>query len=405
MSHNNTIENQYLSLIKEILETGNKKQTRNGGVISLFGRTLRHNFKDGFPAFTTKKLAWKQVVGELLWMLSGSTNIKPMVDQGNYIWVGDAYRKYVDTHEKYEWTDEFCEQNLKDLGDQWDTVSKEEFIDRIKTNSNFANKWAELGPVYGAQWRKYSGATYMPYPGEGETPDQRWYRMGNNSVANNTVDQVSNIIHLLKTDPDSRRMLVSAWNPLVLHKVTLPPCHYSWQVYTRELTWYERAEIAGFMEGEKEVLRRSYIYKSNLKGHKFYKLFRETDTIEQIFDKLNIPTRSISLMWTQRSGDALLGIPFNVSSYGLLLNILAKAVNMVPDELMCSLVDVHIYNDHIEGAKEQIQREPYPFPTLNMNTEKWDMSSVDSLVNTMAIEDFVLLDYKHHPKIHFPLSN
>jgi thymidylate synthase len=261
-----------------------------------------------------------------------------LVDNGCNIWNGDAYKRYYD-----EW--------LSRKNNEWH-LSKEEFIDKIKTDDEFAEKWGELGPIYGAQWRKWDG-----------------------------IDQIQEIIDTLKTNPDSRRMLVSAWNVNYLDEMTLPPCHYGFQVYTRELSIEDRIDYA--------------LSHNN---------FEFTDAIinDAHFEKYNIPTRAISLMWNQRSVDTFLGLPFNIASYGLLLEIIAKEVNMIPDELIGNLGDVHLYSNHIEQAKEQITREPFELPSICLDYREGEYNK--DLID-LTPEDIVLFNYKSHPAIKAPLSN
>jgi thymidylate synthase len=192
------------------------------------------------------------------------------------------------------------------------------------------------------------------------------------------IDQISNLINELKSNPDSRRLMVSAWNVGELEQMTLPPCHYGFQVYTRELSHEERFEIY------KKVCGRDL--QSHITGINF-KQFH--------FDEFNVPTRAISLMWNQRSCDFPLGIPMNISSYALLLMMIADEVNMVPDELIGNLGDCHIYLNQIDGVKEQITREPYPLPTVHVRDG----------IFCSSVNDVILENYQSHPKIHFPLSN
>ena len=220
----------------------------------------------------------------------------------------------------------------------------------------------------------------------------------NNEFGNKGIDQISELIKQLKDNPDSRRLLVSAWNPSDLQDMVLPPCHYSFQVSTRELSQRERCEIAQID-------------------------IDFSDRIKNYLDEQNIPTRAISLMWNQRSVDTFLGLPFNIASYGLLLEIIAKAVNMVPDELIGNLGDVHLYSNHIEQAKEQIGREPFALSKLNINTEFWpteggecgegpiDALAVfngffnDNFCKCLLEDDIQLSNYQSHPTIKAPLSN
>ena len=302
----NTLDKKYQDLLQDILDNGIHKSDRTGpGTLSIFGRQIRHNMKQGFPVLTTKKLAWKGVVSELLWFLTGQTNISFLLKHNNHIWDGDAYKNY-------------AAKTSLDVDGQY---TKEQFIERIQTDNEFAKVWGELGPIYGKQWRKWTGK-------------------------NGRIDQIQKLINELKTNPDSRRLMVSAWNVDELDQMVLPPCHYGFQVYTRE-------------EDDK---------------------------------------RYISLMWNQRSVDTFLGLPFNIASYGLLLHIIANEVSMIPDELIGNLGDTHLYLNHIEQAKEQISRDPFDLPQL-----KTDAKLDGICCNTP--DDFVLEGYQYHPAIKAPLSN
>jgi len=275
----NNIDKQYQQLLQDILDYGVEKKDRTGtGTKSIFGYTIRHNMKEGFPLLTTKKMAWKTIVTELMWFLRGDTNIKYLWDNNCHIWDGD-YKKSGRTD-------------------------------------------GELGPIYGKQWRDCSG-----------------------------VDQIQNLINELKTNPDSRRLMVSAWNVSELDQMVLPPCHYGFQCYVRE-------------------------------------------------------GKYLSLMWNQRSVDTFLGLPFNIASYALLLEILAKAVQMIPDQLIGSLGDVHLYSNHIEQAKEQLTRDSFELPRLIMNPiflANLEHKGLDAAINGQV--NFELEGYQSHPSIKAPLSN
>jgi thymidylate synthase len=401
----NLLDKQYTDLLQDILDNGVTKSDRTGtGTISVFGRQIRHKMSDGFPALTTKKLYFKGVVTELLWFLRGDTNIKYLVDNGCHIWDGDAYKNFVNIVER---------SRPKDSSRP--ILSQEEFIDRIKTDDEFAKRWGELGKIYGKQWRSWE-KTQSHKVEEGGGDYSIEYKQS-------PIDQIQNLINDLKTNPDSRRLLVSSWNCSDLDQMVLPPCHYGFQVYTRELSLSERIEYKKKRDG---IARTFAPY------------------THQMLDGSNIPTRAISLMWNQRSVDTFLGLPFNIASYGLLLEIIAKAVNMVPDELIGNLGDVHLYSNHVEQAREQIgryltdeerrelwnleyipsrTREPYPLPTLNINTEFWpyeggecgegplDAVAVfnsfknDDFCRCLLEEDIQLSNYQSHPKIDAPLSN
>jgi thymidylate synthase len=427
----NNLDKQYTALLQDILDNGHQKEDRTGtGTISVFGRQIRHKMSEGFPLLTTKKMYMKGIVTELIWFLRGDTNIKYLVDNDCHIWDGDAYKNYESKKSKWE---------IGRIG-EIPKLSLEDFINKIKTDDEFAKKWGDLGPVYGKQWRSWGERKHDSISNE--------YFMG--------IDQIANLINDLKTNPDSRRLMVNAWNVGEINQMTLPPCHYGFQVYTRELDETERVILMDKKLGVTENLPQYYT---------------EDDMI-----KHNIPTRAISLMWNQRSVDTFLGLPFNIASYGLLLEIIAKAVNMVPDELIGNLGDTHLYSNHIEQAKEQIgrelsleeqalayndtlekqnynpkwqskienidnlsenelmsilqskpcpkrTREPYPLPTLNINTEFWSYEGGECGVGPLDAvkvfeafkdenfcrclleEDIQLGNYQSHPTIKAPLSN
>jgi thymidylate synthase len=355
----NTLDKKYQELLQDILDNGVTKSDRTGtGTISVFGRQIRHKMSEGFPLLTTKKMAWKTMVTELLWFLRGDTNIKFLVDNGCHIWDGDAYKNYVD------------HQDTDDVGTMgW-------FINKIKTDDEFAKKWGELGPIYGAQWRSWKSASLEEQWGYGEIDGHpiggKQYSKFNTNVY---IDQIQNLINDLKTNPDSRRLMVNAWNVGELDQMVLPPCHYGFQVYTRELSLEERTELA--------------------KG----KIVPLLGSKDDSYDEVGIPRRSISLMWNQRSCDFPLGIPANIMSYGLLLMMLSKQVNMVPEELIGNLGDCHIYLNQIDGVKEQLTREPLSLPNVILS---------DRVVNDLSEyihTDIILENYQSHPKIYFPLSN
>jgi len=218
----------------------------------------------------------------------------------------------------------------------------------------------------------------------------------NNEFGNKGIDQIANLISELKTNPDSRRLMVNAWNVGEIDQMVLPPCHYGFQVYTRELKLWERYEI----RCKRGNFRNDW--------EQFYSTFGgysdEMDSLKKSLNDDNIPTRAISLMWNQRSVDTFLGLPFNIASYGLLLEIIAKEVNMIPDELIGSLGDVHLYSNHIEQAKEQITRVSLELPTLNiLHNPCKDILPTD--ISCYNVFDFQLENYQSHPPIKAPLSN
>jgi thymidylate synthase len=381
---------------------------------------------EGFPLITTKKMHWKSIVTELLWFLRGDTNIKFLLDYDCHIWDGDAYKRYYNEWSKSVPGDNIFNSNEYSSPSKYEACNftKEEFINKIKTDDEFAKKWGELGPIYGKQWRAWGN-------------DEEYYN-GSEYVWYGPCDQITNLINELKSNPDSRRLMVNAWNVGELDQMVLPPCHYGFQVYTRELTWEEQVQW---------VMKNTDVEWENLY------------IVEEIA-KDTTPKRAISLMWNQRSVDTFLGLPFNIASYGLLLEIIAKEVNMVPDELIGNLGDVHLYSNHIEQAKEQIgrnlifaeryaiytgndktweegggnaygkisgldimddkgipirTREPYPLPTIQITERNWyqhelvkerlGKKTLDEKLKSYRPDCFELIGYKSHPKIKAPLSN
>ena len=295
----NNLDKHYQNLLQEIIDNGVSKSDRTGtGTKSIFSAQIKHDMKEGFPLLTTKRVYWKGVVAELLWFLRGDTNIKYLHDNNIHIWDGD--------YNKSGRTD------------------------------------GELGPIYGAQWRNWKIEEDTSYEGK-----YVW------------VDQIQQAIHTLKTNPDSRRIIVNAWNVGELDNMTLPPCHWAFELYTEE-----------------------------------------TD----------LGKRRLSLKWHQRSVDLPLGLPFNVASYGLLLSIIAKEVGMKPGMLIGDLTNVHLYNNHIEQALEQINREPNRYlPELVFKDPFWDIcdeeKDINDKINRYELEWFTIEDYLSHPPIKAPLSN
>ena len=352
----NTLDTKYQELLQDIIDNGVVKTDRTGtGTISVFGRQIKHKMSQGFPLLTTKKMAWKTMVTELLWFLKGDTNIKYLVDNDCHIWDGDAYKNY--QNRMTEW-----------FGNE-SQLTKELFIDKIKTDDEFAKKWGELGPIYGRMWRSFDEDSY------------------------GGIDQIQNLINDLKTNPDSRRLMVTAWHPGYNQHSVLPPCHYGFQVWTRELSIEERLDLAS----------------------KTYKVFDPFDfhvgDHNEIDELYPVPKRAISLMWNQRSVDTFLGLPFNIASYGLLLEIIAKEVDMIPEELIGNLGDVHLYSNHIEQAKEQINREPFKkLPTLKFSPIpsahfEHHLDPFEDYIKESQPHQFIIDGYECHPTIKAHLSN
>jgi thymidylate synthase len=334
------IEKQYQSILRKLVLYGSEKEDRTGtGTLSYFGEQIRHNMEDGFPLLTTKKMAIKTMMTELKWFLKGDTNIKFLVDNGCHIWDGDAYKNYL-----YK---VICDKDIVRYLKSYsidtkgvptiEPYSKDEFIERVKTDDEFAQRWGDLGPIYGKQWRDWKSQKFDVAKGNG-------YLL--------QVDQIAKVIVDLKKNPDSRRLMVSAWNVGELDEMVLPPCHYGFQLYTRNSTREEKIVNPGK-----------------------YKV--------------------VSLMWNQRSVDTFLGLPFNIASYATLLQLIADECDMIAGELIGNLGDVHLYKNHIQQAKEQIVREPYKLPTI-------ELSNVNILKGEF---DYEIKDYQSHPAIKAPLSN
>ena len=346
----NNADKQYLEFLNYILENGEVKGDRTGtGTISIFDYSMTFDMSEGFPLLTSKKVFTKAVIHELIWFLRGDTNIKYLVDNGVHIWDGDAYKNFCNSH-----TEIF--------------VTQEEFIERIKDDDEFAKKWGELGPVYGKQWRRWGGYKKVV---------NGWHHGIPSGYKDVPVgDQISDLINDLKNNPDSRRLIVSAWNVGELDQMVLPPCHNFFQCYTSlvkledRIKWYCDSVGRDISFGE--------------------------DFTEEFLNEENVPTRKLSLKWNQRSCDVPLGIPFNIASYGILLHLLAKEVNMIPHQLKFTGGDCHIYLNQVDGVKEQLQRNTHDLPKLVLSN-----TSIDEL----KYDDIKIVDYKSEPTISFPLSN
>ena len=364
----NNVDKQYIDFLKHILEKGVTKSDRTGtGTISVFDYSMRFDMSEGFPLLTSKKIFTKAVIHELIWFLRGDTNIKYLVDNGVNIWNGDAFANYLKNRSKFANKDNVKEDTSLNNGIKGSSIrpyTQEEFINKIKSDDDFAKRWGNLGPVYGKQWRNWGGLKKVPSGWHhGAITDYKEVQVG---------DQISDLITQLKTNPDSRRLMVSAWNVDELDKMVLPPCHYGFQCYTRELSFGERNEIQ----------RNTNDYMSMY-------------TNEEM-DKNGIPTRKLSLKWSQRSCDSFLGIPFNIASYGLLLHLLAREVNMIPDELIFSGGDCHIYLNHIEAVEKQLESETFKLPKLELK---------NTSIFNLKFEDFNILEYNSSPTIKAELSN
>ncbi len=299
-------EYQYLNLLKDILQNGALKHEHNTGIEikSVFGRQIRFDLSQGFPLLTTKKVFFRGIIHELLWFLRGDSNIKYLVDNDVHIWDDWAYKNYKKAME----------------ADQVQNLTQEEFAQKIKQDAEFAKQWGELGPVYGRQWRKWL------------TSDGR------------EIDQIAWVLPKLKSHPDRKHYIVSAWNPEYIYEMALspekamalPPCHTIFQFY--------------------------------------------------------IADKKLSLQMYQRSADMFLGVPFNIASYALLTHMAAHITGYEPGEFIHTFGDAHIYGNHYDQVREQITREPRPFPRLTLNPE---IKNIDDF----TFDDISLEGYDPHPPI------
>ena len=349
----NNADKQYLDFLSYILENGEVKGDRTGtGTISIFDYSMTFDMSEGFPLLTSKKVFTKAVIHELILFLRGDTNIKYLVDNDVHIWDGDAFKNFMNKSE----------------GDPDMIWNQEQFIHMIKTDDEFAEKWGELGPVYGKQWRRWGGYRKEPNGWNYGIP------LSYKDVP--VGDQISDLINDLKNNPDSRRLIVSAWNVGELDQMVLPPCHNFFQCYTSlvkledRIKWYCDSVGRDISFGE--------------------------DLTEEFLNGKNVPTRKLSLKWNQRSCDVPLGIPFNIASYGILLHLLAKESNMIPHQLKFTGGDCHIYLNQVDGVKDQLERNTHKLPKLVLSNV-----SIDEL----KYDDIKILDYKSEPTISFPLSN
>ena len=309
------VEEPYLQLIRDILEKGHEKSDRTGtGTKSLFGYQMRFNLAEGFPLLTTKKVPFGLIKSELLWFLRGDTNIRFLLEHNNHIWDEWAFKNWVES-------DEYHGPDMTNFGlraqedDNFNKVyqdEKKKFCQKIVEDQEFANKFGNLGDVYGAQWRHWQTRN-------GET-----------------IDQIKDVIETIKNNPDSRRMIVTAWNPEDVPLSALPPCHTLFQFYVND--------------------------------------------------------GKLSCQLYQRSADVFLGVPFNIASYALLTHMIARETGLEVGEFVHTLGDAHIYLNHLDQVNEQLQRKPNDAPTLWLNPEKKNIMDFE-------MEDIKVKNYHSHSAI------
>ncbi|CAM3241028.1 thymidylate synthase [Vagococcus fessus] len=314
------MEQAYLDLGKKILDEGTTKSDRTGtGTKSIFGHQMRFDLSKGFPLLTTKRVPFGLIKSELLWFLKGDTNIRYLLEHNNHIWDEWAFERFVKS-EDYKGPDmtDFGRRAVTD--EAFNIIYKEQltqFCDRILADDEFADKYGELGNIYGSQWRNWK------------------------TTSGETIDQLKDVIEMIKTSPDSRRLLVSAWNPEDVPNMALPPCHTLFQFYVAE--------------------------------------------------------GKLSCQLYQRSGDVFLGVPFNIASYALLTHLIAQETGLEVGEFVHTIGDAHLYSNHYEQMKTQLERDIREFPTLVLNKDKKSVFEFD-------VNDIQLEGYEPHPAIKAPIA-
>ena len=423
----NNVDKQYLDILKDIIDNGVWKNTRSGRVKSVFGRTMRFNLNEGLPLLTTKKVFTKGIIYELLWFLKGDTNIKYLVDNNVHIWDDDAFRwfktldfKYLEREEPY-----YDEEDNKtyigvhgcykldyyifDLEDDIENsytivlnndiqneisvtiedlknITKEQFIDYVKKNA-----WIHRYDIH--QGRKVSDKKIYQFGDLGEIYGKQWCNYGISGK-----DQIANIINTLKTNPDDRRMVLNAWNPNVLDNIALPACHMFATFWTRELTYQERFNILLEKNNNDEIIVANKIGELCGDDNANFDNNSLKDKFNKLLEKENIPTRELSCSFTMRSNDFCCGNPYNICQYAFLTYMFCEICNMKPGELIYIGNDVHIYENHIEQAEEQISRKGSDIiPKLSFKRKIND-------INDFTYEDFVISDYHPDAPIKYPLN-
>lgn len=311
---------QYLNLAKRILSEGVVKEDRTGtGTRSVFGHQMRFDLQEGFPLLTTKKTAFGLIKSELLWFLKGDTNIRYLLENNNHIWDEWAFERYIKS-EDYKGVDmtDFGRRSIEDeaFNEEYKKEMKT-FQEKVLTDDTFAEKYGELGNIYGSQWRRWETS-------QGET-----------------IDQIKDVIEMIKHNPDSRRMIVSAWNPEDIPNMALPPCHTLFQFYVAD--------------------------------------------------------GKLSCQLYQRSADVFLGVPFNIASYALLTHLIAQETGLEVGEFVHTLGDAHIYSNHLDQINEQLSRETYALPELIIKDKEKSIFELEK-------DDIILKGYKSHPRIKAPIA-
>lgn len=424
----NNVDKQYLDILKDIIDNGVWKNTRSGNVKSVFGRTMRFNLSEGLPLLTTKKVFTKGIIYELLWFLKGDTNIKYLVDNNVHIWDDDAFRwfktldfRYLEREEPYYDEEDnkthidvhgyykldYCIFDLEDdiensytivlnndiqneisvTIEDLKNITKEQFVDYVKKNA-----WIHRYDIY--QGRKVSDKKIYQFGDLGEIYGKQWRNYGVSGK-----DQIANIINTLKTNPDDRRMVLSAWNTDVLDNIALPACHMFATFWTRELTYQERFNILLEKNNNDEIIVANKIGELCGDDNANFDNNSLKDKFNKLLEKENIPTRELSCSFTMRSNDWCCGCPYNCVSYSILTHLIAQVCNMSVGELIYYGLDCHVYENHMDAANEQLARDPFKYnlPILSLNKE---ITNIDDF----KFEDIKILNYESYSPIKYPLN-
>lgn len=405
---------QYLQLLRDIKEKGTLKPAARAGMpgtISLFGYQFRHNLADGFPLLTTKKMYWKGIVVELLWFLRGDTNIKYLVDNGCNIWNEDAYNYYLKKCKEFN-----CTPVMQSVNEFVDWIKRDEKVCEQPLLLN-GFKYGNCGYQYGRVWRKWEKTNFD----EAKVYGERQYIFGwmlykditkiSDKYANNThdnsiilIDQIKNVIESLKKTPESRRHIVTAIDPAHDKDLALYWCHAMFQFNCRPIEYFEGDGLTYGEVGKFYYwIIKPHYESEELKSQNFVSFkFESVDakSMEEIKSSNKYPTYFLDCQLYQRSADIILGVPFNIASYALLTHIIAKICNMIPGEFIHTFGDVHIYENHLDAVKEQLQREPRELPTLNIlaNLTTFD-GNIDELLKCIDFSTFSIENYNPHPKL------
>ncbi len=354
----NSYEEQYINLLSEIYNEGTYSKNRTGvNTYKIWGAQIHVDLNEGFPLLTTKKMHWKSVVHELLWMINGDTNIQYLLKNGVTFWTEWPMKHYNDTVTELKLTP---------------VLNQKEFEQKVINDDEFAKIWGSIGRYgYGGMWRKFPFYTqedeFNSSTGVIGCSEEHW--------TFGEVDQLVKVIDELKNNPDSRRIIITAWHPYHSNNredALLPACHNYIQFGTEQLTWQERLEIAR----EKDSRNENMYYKYS----------------DEDFDRTGIPKYRLNCYFNMRSSDTFLGLPFNCAFYALFTHLIANQLNMIPSQLVYSAADVHLYENHLEQVKLQLTRDIRELPRLNIKTPGKSIFDI-------KFEDIEIIDYNPHPAI------